>query len=310
MILKINRRHLLYFAVLTGVFLLTFAKGIPAASAQDYNALGGGLDPFRYLRDALPSGLQPSTQGAGEDLVIAFVRNAIRIVRFILGGVALIFAILYAMQLVFARGREETITKQKQNFLWVFTGFMILLASEQIAAVFNPATSTKEAVIDFAASSDRLRDIANYLKWMFGSVAVLLMTVGGLRMIFAGGEEEKITKEKRNITWGGIGLLVILLADNIINAIYVVNEQGVAAPTPETGIQEIAGVIRLALVFLGPAAVVFTIYAGFMYLTAFENEDRANQAKRMIAGGITGIIMIYAAYALVNTFVATPLSPA
>ena len=100
-------------------------------------------------------------------------------------------------------------------------------------------------------------------------------------------------------------MLTVLLASNIVNAIYVVNESGtdVGAASAETGIVEMGGVIRLILVFLGPMAVLFTIYAGFMYMTAFENEEHANKAKRMIVGGITGIVIIYSAYAIVNTLI-------
>ena len=101
-------------------------------------------------------------------------------------------------------------------------------------------------------------------------------------------------------------MLVILLGSNIVNAIYVVNEETgqVAAARAEAGITEIGGVIRLILAFLGPVAVIITIYAGFMLLTAFENEERAKKAKTMIVAGVTGIVIIYAAYAIVNTIIA------
>ncbi len=77
----------------------------------------------------------------------------------------------------------------------------------------------------------------------------------------------------------------------------------VMAASAEAGITEIGGIIRLILAFLGPVAVIFTLYAGFMYLTAFENEDRAKKARTMIVAGVTGIIIIYAAYAIVNTII-------
>ncbi|MBN1258818.1 hypothetical protein JXA05_03610 [Candidatus Peregrinibacteria bacterium] len=282
------------------LFSLGLFVMLKAAYAASY--LGGDWDQF--IKSQIPSFTQP---GTGEDLATAFIRNGIRIVRNIVGAIALIMGILYGMSLIFARGKEETITKQKNNFLYMMIGFVVLIVAENVAGIFNPEKAAGDKLIDFQAASDQLRDIMNYVKWLLGSVTVLLMTISGIRMITAGSDEETVTKQKRNLTWSLIGLLVILLASNIVNAVYVMNEKGeaVGAAAPQTAIQEIAGVVRLLLVFLGPIAVLFTIYAGYIYLTALDNEERSKKGKMMIVGGVTGIVMVYAAYAIVNTLLSS-----
>ncbi len=276
------------------VMLLVFFKTVQAQSS-----LGETWDQF--LRNDLKSfGGEPGA--SGEDIAVNAIQRGISIIKYIMGAAALLFGILYATSLIFSRGKEETITKQKTNFLWVFIGFVILMLSEEVATIFNPEQATSEQLIDFDAGRDKLRDIAGYLKWLFGSIIVLLMTISGVRLVTASGNQEVIDKQKRNLVWSGIGMLMILLASGIVNAIYVA-EKGTVAETTE-GITQIGGVIRLLLVFLGPVALIFTIYAGFLYLTAFENDERASKAKRMIIAGVTGIVIIYAAYALVNTFFA------
>jgi hypothetical protein len=223
-----------------------------------------------------------------------------------MAGVALLFGILYASSLVFARGNEDAIGKQKKNFLWAFTGFVILMVASGVSGIFNPEKATSNELINFKDARTQVLEVAKYLKWMLGSVIVLLMTVSGIRMITASGNEETIKKQKTNLIWSGIGMLVMLLASNIVNAIYVVKD-GIAAPAATTTAStEIGGIIRLILVFLGPVAVLFTLYAGFFYMTALENEERAKKARAMIVAGVTGIVIIYAAYALVNTFYAAP----
>lgn len=261
-----------------------------------------GEEWYRYLEPELPS-FRGEPGATGEELAVNAIRRGIGIIKYLMGAIALLFGIIYAASLVFARGKEEAITKQKTNFLWVFVGFVILMLADAVSDIFNPVKATSEDLINFEKASDQLRDIANYIKWLFGSVVVLLMTISGIRLITAGGDEEKITKEKRHLIWSGIGLLVILLASNIVNAIYVVESPTeIRAAETTIAITEIGGIIRLILVFLGPIAVLFTIYAGFMYLTAFQNEEKLNKAKKMIIAGVTGIIIIYAAFALVNTF--------
>jgi len=242
---------------------------------------------------------------SGESMAINLIQNLIRMVRYLIGGVALVFGILYGVELVLSRGKEETISKQKTNFLWTLLGFIILIVSENVANIFNPESATTDRLIDFGAARDQLRDGVNYIKWLIGSVIVLFMTISGIRMITSGGNEEMITKQKRNLTWSMIGMLVILLANNLVNAFYIINEPKEVVPESATvAITEIASVIKLILVFLGPLAIIFTIYAGFMYLTAMDNEERSGKAKRMIVGGITGVVIIYSAYALINTVAA------
>ena len=261
----------------------------------------------QYLKSDLPN--FTSKEGAtGEDVAVSVVKRVIGLAKYFIGGVALLLGIIYGMSLIFSMGKEESITKNRKNFIWVFMGFVILMVAENIANIFNPEKATAKDLINFKAANDQLRSIANYVKWMFGSVIVLLSTVSGIRMITAGENEETITKEKRHLVYSGIGMLVVLLASSMVNTIYVVKspEQIVAGNATQT-ITEIGGVIRLLLVFLGPVAIIFTIYAGFMYLTALDNEERANKAKRMIVAGVTGVVMVYAAYALVNTFMVADL---
>jgi len=284
------------------LFLVLIFLTLKTVYAQSY--LGDQWD--KYLSGV--EGFTPSTK-TGEELATGFVLGLVRIVRNVLGGVALIMGILYGLRLVLARGQEERIAKQKANFLWVFIGFVVLIISENIAGIFNPEKATSAALIDFNAARDQLRDVADYIKWFLGSIIVLLMTISSIRMVTAGGDEEVISTQKRNITWSGIGILTILLASNIVNAIYFFRapDEAVAA-APEVAITEIGGVIKLILVFIGPIAIAFTIYAGFMYLTSLDNEERMNRAKRMIIGGITGIVIIYAAFAIVNSITSSDLS--
>lgn len=276
-------------------FLVLLLVTVKMAHAQSY--LGEGWD--KYLGE-VPT-FAP-TGASGEELAESFVRNLIRIVRNVVGGIAMIMGVVYGFKMVIARGQEDALSKQKSNFLFALLGFMILIIAENIAGIFNPEKASSAQLIDFNAARDQLRDIADYMKWMLGSVAVLLMAVSSARLVMAQGEDEEITKQKRNITWSFLGLLVVLLASNIVNSIYVLRAPDeTASAGADVAIGEFTGIIRLILVFLGPVAIAFTIYAGYMYLTALDNEERANKAKRMIVEGVVAIVIVYGAYALVNT---------
>ncbi|MFA6458002.1 MAG: hypothetical protein WCV72_01250, partial [Patescibacteria group bacterium] len=66
-------------------------------------------------------------------------------------------------------------------------------------------------------------------------------------------------------------------------------------------IGSITGWTNFTLPFVGVIAIAALIYAGFLYLTAAGNEDQAKKAKNIIIWVVIGIIIIFSAYAIVNT---------
>jgi len=65
--------------------------------------------------------------------------------------------------------------------------------------------------------------------------------------------------------------------------------------------------ISLLMTFLGIIAVVIMLYGGFVWMTAAGNEDKVASAKKIIAAGVIGLIVILAAFLIVN-FVVTNVS--
>lgn len=64
----------------------------------------------------------------------------------------------------------------------------------------------------------------------------------------------------------------------------------------------IASVIRVVLGFLGIIAVVIIILGGFKWMTAAGNEDKIDEAKKLITAGVIGLVIILASWGIA-TFV-------
>lgn len=60
----------------------------------------------------------------------------------------------------------------------------------------------------------------------------------------------------------------------------------------------IANLINIALGFLGIIAVCIIIYAGFLWMTSQGNPDKINDARKILIGGIIGLIIILSSFAL------------
>ncbi len=65
--------------------------------------------------------------------------------------------------------------------------------------------------------------------------------------------------------------------------------------------QEIAAsIIQVIMTFLGIIAVVVILLGGFKWMTAAGNEDKVDEAKKLIRAGIIGLIIIIAAWAIAS----------
>ena len=65
-------------------------------------------------------------------------------------------------------------------------------------------------------------------------------------------------------------------------------------------LETLAGqIITLIFSLLGIIFILFTIYGGYLYLTARGNEEQTKKAKSIITQNIIGIVIILGAYALV-----------
>lgn len=61
-----------------------------------------------------------------------------------------------------------------------------------------------------------------------------------------------------------------------------------------------ASVINVVLGFLGIVAVVIILLGGFKWMTAAGNEDKVEEAKKLISAGIIGLVIILAAFGIAS----------
>lgn len=70
--------------------------------------------------------------------------------------------------------------------------------------------------------------------------------------------------------------------------------------------QTVALIIRIFMGFLGTISIVIILMGGFKWMTAAGNDEKVSEAKKLIAAGIIGLIIILSAFAITN-FVLTQL---
>ena len=60
--------------------------------------------------------------------------------------------------------------------------------------------------------------------------------------------------------------------------------------------------VNFALPFLALAAFIGFVYAGFMYVTAYGNEEQIQKSKKVMIYAIVGLVVVILSYSIVQLF--------
>lgn len=71
----------------------------------------------------------------------------------------------------------------------------------------------------------------------------------------------------------------------------------------------IGNIVQIILGFLGILTVLIILLGGFKWMTSGGNEDKIDEAKKLISAGVVGLVIVLAAYAIA-TFIVQNISNA
>jgi hypothetical protein len=63
--------------------------------------------------------------------------------------------------------------------------------------------------------------------------------------------------------------------------------------------------LNLAMTFLAIIAVIVILIGGFKWMTAAGSEDKVSEAKKIVVGGVIGLVIILAAWAIASFVLTT-----
>lgn len=186
--------------------------------------------------------------------------------------------------------------------------------------------------------TDVLKKVINWMLGLVGFLALIAIIIGGARMIIDFGNEDQVKKAKATILWAVIGLAVVILSYAIINIVtseilgtgngpaaftFVDTAHAQGDPTSFTaGLDSIKSVaeenklgearstkeilqtiVKWLLSLVGTIAVISLVYGGFLYITSQGEENKAEQAKRIILYSVIGLLIIGLSAIIVNVVI-------
>lgn len=140
-------------------------------------------------------------------------------------------------------------------------------------------------------------NLAHDFRYIIGGVAILMMIVSGIKLVLSGNEEETANKQKTNLLWGMIGLVLIAIAGPIAeildmqNGGFLSSEQEIAYRASLFDRQALI-IITFIKYIVGSVAVLFLIRSGAKLVLAGDSDDVLNVEKKNIMTGVFALFLI------------------
>lgn len=309
----------------TKVFSSTYKSLDELATAAKYSRAKRNIsDLEKYLKDEYSDSLTSSEiqliineiKYKGESQIQSTILSVAKVMRNLIGGLAIIFIVISGIMMIVAGGDETKITEQKQSITYATVGLVaILLIERLIDLIYGTPGSVATLATSGKGVSEELYGVIAYAKAVIGSVAILMIMISGFKTITAQGEEDQITKQRKSVLYVIIGIVVIIVnkvfVDNLYikpiadklkasdpNAVEVITVSNVQAV-----INQIGTIIQFALGFVGIIAFAALIYGAGLLVANMGEDEAKEKAKKIIKNAIIGIVITLSAYALIATVI-------
>jgi len=311
---EIKKFTVFMLLLVTGLTVMHFANIQNAAAAVGYDELLETAGQTIELPSYDEAGTEHGNAYEGEGLtgITSSIYYVIDFIKYILGGLAVLFMMISAFRLLTAgEGSDEEINKQKEYFFWAITGLILIFMADTIVKdMFFGAEGEiflegQEQALEFGDRANKeIKGIYTLIEIFVSALAVFAIAYDGVRMIAGAYSEEQINSAKNHIFWSIIGLVMIGISELLVKDILFPYKPGEGVTL---GISQgkllIASITNFVSGLIGLASVGALVAGGYMYLTGGVSEENTGKGKKIIMGAIIGIILAGAAYAITNTVI-------
>ncbi len=160
--------------------------------------------------------------------------------------------------------------------------------------------------IKFTTVSAVVNALMTNLRGILVSVAVLFIVIGAIMYILSAGDEKKMTTAKGTITAAMIGLAIALAAPSFLSEIITIlgGKKDGLDTTTISGAITLRAIILNTLNFLlsvvGILSLIGMVVGGSFYLTAYGDDKKAENGKKIITASVIGIVVALGALTIVT----------
>ncbi|MBI4975643.1 hypothetical protein HZC20_03110 [Candidatus Peregrinibacteria bacterium] len=295
---------LLMIAIFTILHFQAFAvdKSLPIPSAE-------------YEKYNIPKPPDKEGQLIVKDLVL----GGLAYVKAIVVAIGILMISLLGLRLLMAYGEEEEISKARRGLIYALIAFVIISMSQDFGKIFDMGEKSllqsPQNILNRVKLFDKEIEIfMTFIKYVIGAYAGIMILRYGIGLVTAGGNEEEATKNKKGIMYAMGGLLMTYFSQTFIDKVfYKINKDAYYSTgvhpgvDVKAGVEQISGITNMVMQFVAPIALVMFIVTAIMYATAAGKDEQVEKAKRLLTATIIGVVIIYGAFAVVSTIIASKL---
>ena len=258
--------------------------------------------------------------------------------RGILAAFAIALTVYSALKMLLAQGEEGKVTEAKNGIYMGLIGLAIISLAGEFTKILSVNKEAAQIVFQGdnvlcqyantilgggtqAAGNELLcrvnffnstvKMVITFMKYLLSGIAVYEIVTNGYRIITLGAESSDLERDKKNLIWGAIGLMIVVFSEGLISKVfYKLNFKTYSAlngvqPRIDVseGVQQLIGFTNMAVSILGPIAILILVGASIMYMTSGGEEEKQTQAKRAIIAAAIGVLIIYGAFGIVSTVI-------
>jgi hypothetical protein len=243
----------------------------------------------------------------GEAQINLVGRAIANTIKNLAGALAVIWIVYAGIRLIFAQGDESVITEQKKSLTYAIIGLMgILLVDRLIDVLYGAPGVIRTELVEDQGFTNEVYGVINFIKALIGSVAIFFVVMGGVRMLFAQGQEDQITEQRKSLLWIGAALILVAIDQLIVEQLFIIPTQQsdqISSTNVQTLINTLGTVLQFLLGFVGLIAFAALIYGAATMIMNYGNDEMVEKSKKVIRNAVIGILVILSAYVVVATLV-------
>lgn len=253
------------------------------------------------------------TKNTGVEGIVNTVQNLLDLFKLLVTPLAILFIVIMGVRMIVAGSNNEEVMTQSKNFIrYAVEGLIMIFVADAVVNVFFGAEGEifragESGAQEFGRKTAELfRGVYSLVQVLISFIAVFVLITAGMRYIGGSYSDDQIASAKKQITWALVGLFVIAISEFVVKDI-IFRDAGTSFGLDSAN-QLFAQVTNFAAGTIGTLSFAFMLYAGYLYVTARENEEAVAKAKKIILGALLGILLAAAAFALTSTIIDLDMS--
>lgn len=250
-------------------------------------------------------------QGRGDEGFRDITATVIRFITMTLGTLALLYLFMAGFRLITAQEKvSEEMETQRRTVTYVLLGLVVFSLSSEL--VYNFIFRDEgaflfdrgEAIQVATEASARIKGLLNLFLSFSGAIAILMLVVASLSLIVDPGNDEQIEKQKKTVGYTAVGIIIIGLANTMINQIIFPNGgfDGVNVNAFEL---QLRGLSNYVLGFMGVFIFASLIISGFSMIVYYGNDDVISKIKTTLTNVVIGTFVAFSSYTIIATILGT-----